>query len=174
MSKRKRRKGGAKAPGDGAAKQAPVYSDFGSPCLAQHTEVTLENADVKLGVLRARNKTPFALDRYHARKELDPSDDGNNSRLFDAGNRLRDDFTAAGLEPRIAGRYAEMVGTGSIQGFMAGRGTAYERWVSAVRAVGPIASDEIVSVCCLGNPVGRSRMILLRRGLEVLARHYRI
>jgi len=73
----------------------------------------------------------------------------------------------------VVARYSDLVSGGSIQAFLAVREDAYRAWRAAIRAIGPVAADEVIAVCCQGEPVGKgARMEILRRGLAVLAGHY--
>jgi hypothetical protein len=138
----------------------------------QHGDETLTEATEEAGVRRVVVLTQDPLDRYHRRGQLAP-EVAENRRLYDAGARLRGDFHRAGLSQVVVARYGDLVSGGSVQGFLALREDNYRRWRDAIRAVGPIAADEVITVCCRGEPVGKgARMEILRRGLSVLARHY--
>jgi hypothetical protein len=138
----------------------------------QHGDETLVEPTEEAGRRRVVVLTQDALDRYYRRGQL-AEDAADNRRLYDAGVRLRGDFQRAGLTQNLVARYSDLVSGGSVQGFLALRGDAYRAWRKAIRAVGPIAADEIIAVCCQGAPVGRgARMEILRRGLAVLATHY--
>ncbi|MGF1625703.1 MAG: DUF6456 domain-containing protein [Alphaproteobacteria bacterium] len=133
-------------------------------------------ATEEAGVVAHQVRAPFALDRYHARGELAPGQPRENARRYDAGCRLRALWTTAGLEPRVTRAY-DRVGGGRRFGAAPepriGRIDAYRAWQSALRAIGPIASNEVLEACCLGNAVGNAiRLEILRRGLAVLADHY--
>lgn len=138
----------------------------------KHGDETLVEATEKAGQSRIVVLTQDALDRYYKRSQLD-RDKERNRRLYDAGCQLRMDWSKAGMNPQTIGRYMDMVSGGSIQGFSVMREGAYRRWRDAVQAVGPIASNEVITVTCLGEPVGKgAAMEILRRGLGVLAKHY--
>ncbi len=138
----------------------------------RHGDETLTEATEEAGGRRTVVLTQDALDRYYRRGHLAPAA-AENQRLYDAGVRLRGDFHRAGLTPDVVARYSDLVSGGSVQGFLAVREDSYRRWRAAIRAVGPIAANEVVAVCCLGEPVGKgARMEILRRGLAVLAAHY--
>ena len=50
---------------------------------------------------------------------------------------------------------------------------AQRKYERALEAVGPIASREVCLACCEDEPVGKGAfMVILRRGLDVLAKHY--
>ncbi len=134
-------------------------------------------ATAEAGAVAHVVRTPFALDRYHACGLLAPGDPRENARRYDAGCRLRDSWALAGLEPKVVGSYTPVGRGGRRFGIAApqgpGRVDAYRAWQAAVRAVGPVASSEVVEACCLGNAVGGAvRLEILRRGLAVLAAHY--
>lgn len=138
----------------------------------QHGDETLVEATDEAGSRRVVVLTQDALDRYYRRGQLAPAAD-ENQRLYDAGVRLRGDFHRAGLTQNLVAPYNDLVSGGSVQGFLGVREDAYRAWRAAIRAVGPIAADEVITVCCQGAPVGKgARMEILRRGLAVLAKHY--
>lgn len=158
-------------------KAVPMVRSVGpTPERLRHDPVTTVPAG-EAGVVAHLVRAPFALDRYHARGELAPGDPRENARRYDAGVRLRDAWALAGMEPRVTGSYAPAGRGGRRFGAAeaphAGRIDAYRAWQAAVRAVGPIASNEVLDACCLGNAVGSTvRLEILRRGLAVLADHY--
>lgn len=138
----------------------------------QHGDETLTEATEDAGGHRTVVLTQEPLDRYYRRGQL-AAGVAQNQRLYDAGARLRGDFHRAGLNQAVVARYGDLVSGGSVQGFAAVREDSYRRWRDGVRAVGPVAADEVITVCCRGEPVGKgARMEILRRGLAVLARHY--
>ena len=164
MSKNSRRRG--------KQAQPPDTFDQGPRERWQHGDETLVEATDEAGRSRVVVLTQDALDRYYRRGQLAPAAD-ENQRLYDAGVRLRRDFHRAGLTQKLVSRYSDLVSGGSVQGFRAVREDAYRAWRAAIRAVGPIAADEVIAVCCQGEPVGKgARMEILRRGLAVLAGHY--
>lgn len=138
----------------------------------QHGDETLVEPTEEAGRSRVVVLTQDALDRYFRRGQL-AAEDVENRRLYDAGVRLRGDFQRAGLTQNLVAPYNDLVSGGSVQGFLGVREDAYRAWRAAIQAVGPIAANEVIAVCCLGEPVGKgARMEILRRGLAVLARHY--
>lgn len=107
---------------------------------------------------------------------------------FEAGERLRGDFTYASLTPRVTQHWGEPAGTGS------GRGAAdadprdaqiaaKQRFLRALDAVGPGLSDVLVAVCCHLQGLedaerefhwpSRSGKVVLKIALARLAEHYR-
>ena len=156
---------------------ADAVIDTGTKERLRHDEVVLDpivagfKGDQVVGY-RGRVKAPFALDRYRARGELCPNDPNENERRYRAGDRLRARWTIAGLEPHLVSAYSEMIAGGKGAEPAIARRDAYEAWVRAIRAVGIIASNEVITVCCLGEYVGRDRIEILRRGLKVLADYW--
>lgn len=138
---------------------------------AKPDRVELEPAG-RDGSVRARVRAQDALDRYALRGELAPGDAAENRRRRDAALRLRLDWTRAGLEASVTGAYADRIDGGARPDRMAWREDAYRGFREAIRAVGPIAAQEVIETACLGNAVGRSGIEILRRGLAVLADHY--
>lgn len=129
----------------------------------------------RAGIVAHQVRAPFALDRYHARGELAPDAPRENGRRYDAGCRLREIWTLAGLEPHVIRDYRQVGGRrfGAALEPAPGRMDAYRAWRAAIRAVGPIASNEVIDACCLGQALGGTvRLEILRRGLAVLADHY--
>jgi len=123
------------------------------------------------GAKRARNRSPFALDAYRNRGQLDPRDAERNELRWEAGDRLRASWTIAGLDPRVTARYAEWVsgmGEGSGADETVNRRRALR---DALEAAWPYATV-LLDCCCLGHAVGRTRMDDLRDGLDVLVEHY--
>ena len=125
------------------------------------------------GQRRRRVETVLLLDRYRKRRLID-------DRCYQAGLRLRADWTAAGRQPQVTGRYEQRISGARRRGpgdgpesFSEGREAAYRRFRRALAAVGPIASDEVIDVCLMDRAAGsEARMEIARRGLAVLAGFY--
>jgi uncharacterized protein DUF6456 len=109
---------------------------------------------------------------------------------FEAGERLRRDFSFAQLMPRVTSSWADPAGSRSAGRGAPGAGSdiqdnviaAGERVGRALKAVGPELSGILIDVCChlkglemkerqAGWPQ-RSGKIVLRIALKSLARHY--
>lgn len=166
-------------PGEAVVVYERGVEDAGPRERYQHGDETLVEPTERAGeshvVILSRN----SLDRYYRRQQLSPEtktkrleDNEANRRLYDAGNQFLMEWESAGKEPQVICRYSDMVSSGAVAGFWGGRIDALAKWQRAVQAIGPIACNEVISVCCFGEDIGRERMILLRRGLDVLARHY--
>jgi len=111
-----------------------------------------------------------------------------SAREYQAGERLRSDYTRGQIMPRLGANWVASVSSGRRAG---GSGlaeltdtalAARQRVDGAVEAVGPELSGVLVDVCCFlkglelveaerGWPV-RSAKIVLKTALGVLARHY--
>lgn len=110
---------------------------------------------------------------------------------FEAGERLRTDFTTAQLSPRVTASWEGSVASGA-RGRSGGRPesldvneravAAKQRFLRALDAVGPELSDILVEVCCLWRGLEaaerrldwpqRSGKLVLQMALTRLARHY--
>jgi hypothetical protein len=118
----------------------------------------------------------------HGRAFLEPAE-------FEAGERLRGDYTRGRIMPRLGANWEACVSSGARAGGGAAADltdaalAARQRVDRALVAVGPELSGLLVDVCCFlkglelvererGWPV-RSAKVVLKSALGVLARHYR-
>lgn len=107
-------------------------------------------------------------------------------REFQAGERLRSDYTRGQIMPRLGANWVASVSSGRRDGGVADLSdaalAARMRVEKAVRAVGPELAGVLIDVCCFlkgmetveierGWPV-RSAKIVLKTALGVLSRHY--
>lgn len=99
-----------------------------------------------------------------------------------AGERLRADFTRAGLMPRVTSRWSEVAGAGTPEAFTDMVLAAKLRTSRALQAVGPELSGVLLDVCCFlkgleavererGWPA-RTAKVVLGLALHRLAAHY--
>lgn len=111
-----------------------------------------------------------------------------DTALFEAGERLRADFTRGQLQPRISANWEASVagggrGANGIADLSDSALAARMRVEKALAAVGPELSGILVDVCCFLKgfeavererqwPV-RSAKLMLKTALSVLDRHYR-
>jgi hypothetical protein len=108
------------------------------------------------------------------------------SAEFQAGERLRTDYTRGQIMPRMGANWVASVSSGRRDGGIADLTdaalAARIRVENAIRAVGPELSGILIDVCCFlkgmetvemerGWPV-RSAKIVLKTALGVLSRHY--
>lgn len=108
------------------------------------------------------------------------------SAEFQAGERLRADYTRGQIMPRLGANWVASVSSGRRDGGIADLTdaalAARIRVENAIRAVGPELSGILIDVCCFlkgmeavemerGWPV-RSAKIVLKTALGVLSRHY--
>tara|TARA_Y100000310_G_scaffold292235_1_gene320844 strand:- start:105 stop:587 length:483 start_codon:yes stop_codon:yes gene_type:complete len=145
---------------------AALASDFGTPERRQHDPVVIERVEAESAEVRARARvyTRSPLETLRKRNAI-------SERAKAAGEKLREIWERANLEPRVIGSYAELVAHGSVASLTVGdiKHDAHTDFVRAVRAVGPIASNEVLACCCLDEYVGGNMVEILSRGLEVLA-----
>jgi hypothetical protein len=105
---------------------------------------------------------------------------------FEAGERLRADFTYASLTPRLTQHWAEPIGGGRGRAEADPRDSqiaAKQRFLRALDAAGPGLSDVLVAVCCHLQGLedaerafhwpARSGKVVLKIALGRLAEHYR-
>ena len=144
--------------------------DVGTRLRRQHAPIVVEQRVDASGAMtrRARVYSRNPLETYYRRGLIDEQQKRSGEYL----GRL---WQAAGMEPRIIGRYEEYVDAGRNIASVTRNAEAYQRWHRAVQVVGPVASKEVVTACCEEKPVGGAiHMEILRRGLDVLARHFGI
>ncbi len=101
---------------------------------------------------------------------------------FMAGERLRLDFTRAGLTPRVTTNWAAAGSGGGIEAFSDVVLAAKARVDAAIRAVGPELSGVLLDVCCFLKGLelveqehcwpARTAKVVLGLGLDRLASHY--
>ena len=110
-----------------------------------------------------------------------------STREFDAGERLRSDYTRGQLMPRMGANWIASVASGRRAGGGVAELTdaalsARLRVEGAISSVGPELSGVLLDICCFlkgleqvemerGWPV-RSAKVVLKTALGVLARHY--
>ena len=103
---------------------------------------------------------------------------------FQAGERLRADFTRANLTPRVTSRWSEVSGAGTPEAFTDMVLAAKLRVARALTTVGPELSGVLLDVCCFlkgletvererGWPA-RTAKVVLCLALDRLAAHYGI
>ncbi len=105
---------------------------------------------------------------------------------YEAGERLRRDFTIAGLMPRLAADltapFSNSRGGAKSEPFAEKMIAAKQRFRLAMSAVGPGLSDLLFDVCCnlkglesiesMNDWPTRSAKVVLQIGLDRLAAHY--
>ncbi len=111
-----------------------------------------------------------------------------SDRQAAAGERLRRDFTHAGLEPGVTMRWDAPPrggrGQGGFDGRTLGSIDAHRRFHAALTAAGPGLADVCWRVLCAGEPMqgaeralgwpSRSGRIVMGLALDRLADHYRL
>ena len=145
------------------------YSDLGSSLRWQHDPVRIDYISEKENTIRKRARvySHNPLETYFRRKIID-------YKQKTAGEMLGRLWQSAAIEPRVIGRYEEYVDTGhSGNGAAARKTEAYEWWRQAMATVGSIAAKEVTLVCFTEEPVrGAAQIEIMRRGLDVLVKHF--
>jgi len=148
---------------------AEPYSDLGSSLRWQHDPALIDNLSGKENTIRKRARvySHNPLETYFRRKIID-------YKQKSAGEILGRLWQSSAIEPRVIGVYQEYVNTGhSGNGAAARKTEAYERWRQAMATVGPIAGKEVTLVCCTEEPLrGAAQIEIMRRGLDVLVKHF--
>jgi hypothetical protein len=150
-----------------ALAQRHVPTEFGA------TSVTIDESESPLAWLaRRRGRDGRALIAPHQ---------------FQAGERLRADFTLAHLMPRTTSNWSNPISAKSRRGERAGTFTetmitARQRVHAALDAVGPEVAGLLLDVCCFLKRLddvererawpARSAKVALQLALDQLARHY--
>lgn len=130
-----------------------------------------------------RHESPLA--RLHARRDA-AGTSFLNEAAFAAGERLRADFEKAGLQPRISAVWdkslSSRAGSGGGNEISDLAMDARRRFERAIDAAGPELSGVAMDVCCFLKGLElvererrwppRSAKLMLRTGLNILARHY--
>ena len=121
---------------------------------------------IKTKVLR--NLTQDPIDRYFQRGQI-------TLPQWKAGRQLAADWFNGKCEPKmVTDTTAIRVDGGQTLSKLSDRQMdARQAFSNAMKAVGPIASNEVCQACCEHRPVGKGAgMELLRRGLDVLVKWY--
>ncbi len=151
------------------------------PHLAQHLD--LASAPDGSGAVVDLSESPLA--QLMRRRGADGSA-YLDRREFDAGERLRADFTRGQLMPRLGANWERPIADGRRGGAVAdlsdGALSARMRVERALEAVGPELAGVLVDVCCFlkgletvereRNWPVRSAKLMLKSALGALARHY--
>lgn len=162
------------------------------PFQAQHQarvrETLLDDSGSRDVVIRNRQESPLAWLRSRRGKDGKPMVDACE---FEAGERLRADFTRGQMMPRVTASWSPISarrdaarGAGVAAQMTETALAARQRVDKALRAVGPELSGVLLDVCCFlkrmeevehhhGWPA-RSGKVMLRAALAALARHYGI
>ena len=107
-------------------------------------------------------------------------------REFDAGERLRSDYSRAQIMPRLSANWDSAISTGrrgaASNDLSDGALAARQRVEHAIDAVGPELSGVLIDVCCFLKGLelvemercwpARSAKLMLKSALGCLARHY--
>lgn len=145
-------------------------ADYGAPERWQHSRRALE-ATERAGVWAARALEEAIVDVLALRGWI-------SLRQRQAALHFRRDYHSAGLQERLAGSYSSTRVAFSPFGPWDERTepqeAAYRRWRHAVRAIGIVYSDLVITVACHDAIPAQQRVPALREGLEKLAKWYRL
>ena len=147
--------------------------DRGTAERYRHGDVIELEETMQAGIVRARNLTQTALDRYSLRREI-------NERQYDAGNRLYHQWRASGSQVSVTGRYGLRLGhSPELSELQMDMRRRVDR---ALRAVGRQLAGVLVHVCLTDQPardwavgVGgppQAGILVLRLALDALADVY--
>lgn len=176
-------------------REGQLRIESGMVLLSGHGEVTTQENHRDIGTILldsgsgpgtvAVNWSESPLSQLMRRKGRD-GDAFLTPAEFQAGERLRADYTRGQIMPRLGANWVASVSSGRRDGGIADLTdaalAARMRVEKAIRAVGPELSGILIDVCCFlkgmetvemerGWPV-RSAKIVLKTALGVLSRHY--
>jgi hypothetical protein len=154
----------------------------------QHRDVARVSLDDGTGVVSAEiNLAESPLGQLMRRKDKDGRPFLSRAE-FEAGERLRSDYTRGQIMPRLGANWEASVsagrrdGSGGIADLTDAALAARLRVDRALKAVGPELSGLLVDVCCFLKGLetvererawpARSAKMLLKTALGILARHY--
>jgi hypothetical protein len=155
---------------------APRYDgDTGTAEMKQRQKVLIENRGYSstghVTSVGARVESQLPLDRHKNRNEHDPTNTWRNLMLWQSAERLRTDFEASGLAPKVCGSFQPRV-TGGGQTWDADHKVdAWKRYKKAMDAVGQSLRPIMFWVCIGGeaaNDWARRNGMLPQAGLPVL------
>ncbi len=143
-------------------------SDYGTIERWQHSGRTLEVTE-NAGVFAARAIEDHMLDRLVMMRIVDEP-------AREAGLKLYHDYHMAGIESRVIASYSSVRrGCGDAEARLlrsAAEESAYQRWRNALRGVSPAYRDAVIHVACMGHVPGMTQLVVLREGLDQLAKIY--
>lgn len=151
-----------------SAERRKTVTDHGPAERWQHSGRALELTE-HAGILAARVTEESVLDGLVTRGHI-------GAGLRDCALRLRRDYQAARVESRLIASYnaARSLNHAHDGGYERNDAeeAAYQRWRLAVRAVGAVDSNVLVTVCCQDIAPLLRQMPSLLRGLTRLAKWY--
>lgn len=129
-----------------------------------------------------RVKTQLPHDRYRAHDELDPHNEWRNRVLWEAAERLRSDFHAAGISAKMCSSFQPRVTGGKGQWEADKQVDALNRYKKAMNAIGKSIRPAVFYVCIAGQFANdwavrncmdpKAGIAVLRLGLAELSHHY--
>lgn len=148
--------------------------------------IEIEHASGKITVTKNEAESPLARLRKPHGKGGAPY---LNDSEYTAGERLRSDFTRAGLLQNISSNWSAMLKEPRTQGCQNGQSDMSDAAIDsgirierAITSVGPELSGVLLDICCFLKGFEtvererkwppRSAKLMLKSGLSILARHY--
>lgn len=132
-------------------------------------------------IVGARILHQLPLDRYRERRELD-KDEWRNLRLWDAAERLRNDFHISGMQGKVCGSFEPRITSGQQQWTVEAKVSAFQRYKAAMNGIGTSLRSIAYYVCIAGEAAngwavknGKREddgIVILRLALTDLAYHY--
>jgi Domain of unknown function (DUF6456) len=170
-----------------------VDGDTGTPEMKMRQKVLIEARDRTstghITSVGARVEAQFPHDRYKIRRQLDPDNEWRNLMLWQGGERLRHDFEASGLSPKVCSSFVPRV-TGGMQQWAADKQVdALQRYKKAMNSIGSETSGAAMRSCVFyvliagehasdwARRNGKTPQVgieILRMGLSDLAHYYGI
>lgn len=164
---------------------APDPNPFGSQHRSiekQEVELNGERQTVDMNI----HESPLARLRFRKTRQGEPWLD---DIAYQAGERLRKDFTFGQLNQKVTSSWDPTQGSSTLNGHAGGKSEltdfaidARSRLDAALKSVGPDLAGVLTDVCCYLKGLERvekerrwpprSAKLMLRTGLELLARHY--
>jgi hypothetical protein len=162
--------------------------DTGTPEMKKAQKVLLEvrerSSTGHATSIGARVESQLPLDRHKNRNELDPTNAWRNLMLWEAAERLRRDFEASGMAPKICGSFQPRV-TGGKQNWDSDHQVdARKRYKAAMNGVGQtlrpilfwtaIAGESANDWARRNGMLPQAGITILRMALSELAHHFGI
>jgi hypothetical protein len=162
--------------------------DTGTPEIKLRQKVLIENRGYSstghVTSVGARVESQLPLDRHKNRKELDPKNAWRNLMLWEAAERMRRDFDASGMAPKVCGSFQPRVTGGKTTWDADHQVDAFKRYKKSMNAVGNSLRPILFWVCIGGESANDwarrngmnpdAGLPILRLALAELAHHFGI
>jgi hypothetical protein len=139
----------------GKAQAARYDGDTGTPEMKKRQKVLIENRGYSstghVTSVGARVESQLPLDRHKNRNELDPMNVWRNLMLWQSAERLRSDFEASGLAPKVCGSFQPRVTGGKTTWQADHQIDALKRYKKAMNSIGQSLRPIVFWVCISGE-----------------------